>query len=96
MDCADQLERYREEINRLDEHITDALGKRLRICMEVGHLKKAHGIAMMQPARVEAVKARCAQMGAAHGLRPEFMTELYDRIIAEACLLETRIIEAEA
>lgn len=96
MNSADQLQRFREEINLVDEDITAALGKRLRLCMDVGHLKKHHGIAMMQPARVEAVKARCAELGTAHGLRPEFVRGLYDQIIKEACFLETRIIEGEA
>ncbi len=91
-----KLEPFRLRINELDEQIMSALGARLKVCLEVGEFKKEYGIAMMQPARVEAVKARCAEVGREFGLRPEFAHKLYDVIITEACELETTIIDAKA
>lgn len=92
----EHLKKFRDQINRLDQVIANALGERLAICKNVGHFKKQHGIAMMQPARIDAVKKRCAEMGMAHDLRPEFMHALYDLIIQEACALEDDIIGADA
>lgn len=96
MDPAEALQRYREQINQIDAEIVAALSRRLAVCQAVGHFKKAHGIAMMQPARVAAVKQRCAEMGRSLGLRPEFLQALYTVIIDEACALETEIIGEEA
>jgi chorismate mutase len=88
------LDDFRKEIDRIDAALLDALGRRLAICAEVAHFKRAQGIPMMQPSRVEAVKDRVAALAAAHGLRPEFVRELYGQIIAEACRLEDDIIDA--
>lgn len=92
----EHLKQFRDQINQLDQVIVKALGERLAVCKDVGYFKKQHDIAMMQPARVEAVKARCAEMGLAHDLRPKFMHALYDLIIQEACALEDDIIGADA
>ena len=88
------LEEFRREIDQIDAILLDALGRRLGICAQVAHFKRANGIPMMQPSRVEAVKDRAAALAASHGLRPEFVRELYGLIIAEACRLEDDIIDA--
>ena len=86
---------FRDRINRLDAQLMDTLGQRLAVCEEVAHYKRAHGIPMMQPERVEEVKERCSALGAEKGLRPEFVRELYGQIIGEACILEDKIIDRE-
>lgn len=86
------LEEFRKRIDQVDAELISAIGRRLAICNEVAHFKRANGIPMMQPARVEAVKERAAAAAPAHGLRPEFLRELYGLIIAEACRLEDDII----
>ena len=47
---------------------------------------------MMQPARVTAVKQRCAALGEQHGVAGDFTHALYTVIIGEACRLEDDII----
>jgi chorismate mutase-like protein len=84
---------FREQIDELDDSFVELIARRLAVCEEVAHFKRKNGIAMMQPDRVEAVKRRCAERGEVLGLRNDFVRELYDRIINEACLIETRIIE---
>lgn len=86
------LDPFRERIDNIDRQITTLLADRLQVCAEVAAYKKQHAIPMMQPDRVEAVKDRCAALGASKGLRAEFVKELYGRIIDEACRLEDEII----
>lgn len=88
------LEDFRKQIDRIDAVLIEAVGKRLGICNQVAHFKREHGIPMMQPGRVEHVKERMAEIGKTHGLRPEFVRELYGLIIGEACKLEDEIIDA--
>jgi chorismate mutase len=88
------LEPLRARIDDLDRQITALLADRLQVCAEVATYKRQHAIPMMQPDRVEAVKDRCAALGASKGLRAEFVRELYGRIIDEACRLEDEIIGA--
>ena len=87
------LEDFRRQIDQVDAELLAALGKRLAICADVAHFKRAHGIAMMQPARVTAVKDRVAALASEHGLRSDFLRDLYGAIIAEACRLEDDIID---
>ena len=86
------LEDFRREIDKLDGMLLEALGRRLSVCAEVARFKKSNNIPMMQPTRVEAVKDRVASIAARHDLRPEFVRELYGKIIDEACRLEDDII----
>ncbi len=90
----DGLQVFRDRINELDDTLIDVLARRLQVCAEVAEFKRLHSIPMMQPERVEAVKDRCSERARARGLDGAFARDLYDRIIGEACLLETRIIEA--
>ena len=90
----DSLEKFREDLDRVDKQLVELLVRRLDICSEVAKFKKAHGIPMMQPHRVEYVKHRCANLAVSHGLDSEFITRLYTLIINEACRLENEIIDS--
>ena len=86
------LERYRQEINVIDDGLIKLVGERLNICRDVARHKSANNVAMMQPGRVEEVKERCAERGLTYGLDSSFTKSLYDLIIAEACRIEDEII----
>lgn len=88
------LEPFRVQINELDDAIINLIARRIDVCTQVAAYKRTHDIPMMQPGRVDAVKQRCAERAARHGLDPEFAVALYERIIDEACRLEDTIIKA--
>lgn len=90
-----QLQEFRSRLNDLDEQLIRLLGARYEVCRSVAIHKSQHGIPMMQAERVEEVKDRCASLGAALSIPPEFMRELYSLIIRESCRLEDEIIAAE-
>lgn len=93
VDTQSLLAPFREQLDKIDETLVALVARRLDICAEVARTKQRHGIAMMQPDRVDEVKSRCAKLGAEQGLDPDFVRGLYGHIIDEACALEDRIIE---
>ncbi len=92
----DVLRPYRSRIEELDEALAGIVAERLRVCAEVAVVKKAEGIPMMQPQRVEAVCAAYALRGRELGVSESFMRGLAMLLIDEACRLEDEIIEAGA
>lgn len=82
----------RNEIDLLDAQLVAVLGQRVEVCRTIARIKREQQISMMQPGRVAEVKRRCAQLGQLHGLDPDFITQLYQRIIDETCRIEDEII----
>jgi chorismate mutase len=93
MRATEGLTSFREELNDLDERIVDLVAKRIAICREVARYKREHGIPMMQSARVQQVKDRCADQAAEQSVDPGFMRKLYSVIIDETCRIEDEIIK---
>jgi 4-amino-4-deoxychorismate mutase len=87
------LEGFRAQLNVIDEEWVRLLGERIQICRDVAHYKREHGIPMMQSARVEAVKERCASLAVNHNIDPDFVRNLYAMIIRETCRIENEIID---
>ena len=88
------LEEFRARLNVIDEEWVRLLGKRIQICREVAHYKREHAVPMMQSARVEAVKERCASLAVNHNVDPDFVRDLYSMVIRETCRIENEIIDA--
>mgnify|MGYP000021996458 CR=1 FL=1 len=79
---------YRRRIDDLDDQIMELFSQRFAVIREVADLKNKHGIPAILQDRVDEVRERNADTGAAKGLDPEFIRKLYTLIIDEACDLE--------
>jgi chorismate mutase-like protein len=88
------LESFRDRLDRIDDQIAHLLGERFDICRDVARYKSAHAIPMMQPDRVAEVRARYLARGAAVDLPPDFSAELFELLIAATCRVEDEIIDA--
>lgn len=88
------LEPYRRRLDAIDEAVAALLGERFEICREIAAYKSAHDIPMMQPARVEEVRARYAARGADAGLPADFSAALFELLIAATCRMEDELIDA--
>jgi len=88
------LEPYRRRLDELDDEIAGLLGERFEICREIARYKRANGIAMMQPHRVDAVRVRYLQRGAEAGLPERFCADLFELLIAATCKEEDELIAA--
>lgn len=90
---SDPLQAFRAEIDQIDEELLALLKRRFDICRKVALYKRDAVIPMMQAGRVQQVKEKARRMAAAHGIDEDFISAIYDLIIAEACRLEDRIID---
>jgi chorismate mutase len=89
------LEPFRHRLDLLDDEIARLLGERFEICREVALYKSAHAIPMMQPGRVEEVRARYLARGAEAKLPAEFSGDLFDLLIAATCKEEDELMAAQ-
>lgn len=89
----DRLKPFRAQLDRLDSELAELIRTRLNICMRVAEVKKANGIAMMQPERVRHVQESYAARGRQLGLDPGFMRSLASLLVDEACRVEQAIID---
>lgn len=87
---------FRRRLDELDEEITRLLGERFAICREIALHKRAHGIPMMQPGRVEDVRARYLRRGAEVQLPADFTTGLFELLIGATCRLEDELMGTPA
>jgi monofunctional chorismate mutase len=85
------LEQYRAEIDALDDEIIALLGKRFEIVKNVGHLKTAQNLEIIQHKRVREVLDRARELGVKNDLDPDFMSALYTLMIDHAHDLESGI-----
>jgi chorismate mutase len=86
------LEPFRRRLDALDEQIARLLGARFEVCREVAYYKREHDIPMMQPERVEQVRARYLQRGAQAELPPDFMADLFELLINATCRMEDELM----
>jgi chorismate mutase len=89
------LEPFRERLDALDERIARLLGERFEVCREIALYKREHGIPMMQPGRVEEVRARYLERGAEVRLPADFTAALFELMIAATCRLEDELMDGE-
>jgi chorismate mutase len=87
------LESYRRRLDAIDDEIARLLGERFDICREVAVYKSEHEIPMMQPDRVEVVRARYLDRGSEAGLPEDFTGDLFDLLIAATCKAEDELME---
>jgi chorismate mutase len=84
---------FRARIDEIDAQLVDLLGERFQICREVAIHKNEKEIEMMQPGRVEIVRARYQQHGAEVDLPTDFTAALFDLMIDATCRVEDELME---
>ncbi|WP_305091450.1 chorismate mutase family protein [Prescottella sp. R16] len=82
----------RAELDAIDARLLEAVRDRVDVCVRIAEVKRRDRIPMMQPHRVDAVHARAERFAREHGLSPEFVSVLYDVLIAETCRVEDVVI----
>ena len=87
------LESFRRRLDAIDDEIARLFGERFDVCREVAVYKSENQIPMMQPDRVEVVRARYLERGAEANLPEEFSGDLFDLLIAATCKAEDELME---
>ncbi len=86
------LDAFRDRLDRIDEIVVELLGERFEICRAVALYKHRHGIAMLQPARVEAVRAGYIRRGRQADLPADFTAALFELLIEATCRVEDELM----
>jgi 4-amino-4-deoxychorismate mutase len=89
---ADGLAPFRARLDEIDAQVVDLLGERFQICREVAVYKSENEIDMMQPGRVEIVRARYLQHGAEVDLPADFTAGFFDLMIDATCRAEDELM----
>ncbi len=84
---------FRARLDEIDSQLVDLLGERFQICREVAVHKSQNAIEMMQPGRVEIVRARYLQHGAEVDLPGDFTASFFDLMIDATCRAEDELME---
>ena len=84
---------FRARLDEIDAQLVDLLGERFQICREVAVHKAEHEIEMMQPGRVQIVRARYLQHGAEVDLPGDFTAGFFDLMIDATCRAEDELME---
>lgn len=87
------MENCRERLDRLDTTLVEVLAERMQLCARIAQLKRTGNIPMMQPHRLEHVRAKSIREGRSQGLDEGFVNRIFDVITAESCRLEDLIID---
>lgn len=91
-----RLTPLRRELDEIDGRLREAVRERIDVCSRVALVKREFDIPMMQPGRVGLVQERAREFARAHGLSEDFLTGIYDLLIAEACRVEDLIIDSDS
>jgi 4-amino-4-deoxychorismate mutase len=87
------LSPFRRRLDQIDDEVARLLGERFEICREVAVYKSEHEIPMMQPNRVEEVRARYLSRAAEVDLPVDFTAALFDLLIAATCRAEDELMD---
>ncbi len=83
-DSTESLTLLRQEIDRIDNELVDMLGKRMRICREIGQYKKEHGMKVVQGARYSDMMKSREDLAREMEMSEEFIRRVYSAIHEES------------
>jgi 4-amino-4-deoxychorismate mutase len=92
-DVGTAIGRCRQRLDEIDTAMIAVIAERMRLCAEIAELKRAGNIPMMQPHRLDHVRAKSVKQGRLLGLEGDFVERLIDVITQESCRLEDVIID---
>ncbi|WP_129019956.1 chorismate mutase [Edaphocola flava] len=78
------MQKYRTQINQLDNEIIELLASRMQLVQEIGKYKKENDVTILQVSRWKEILDRLCAKGAALGLSEEFIIQYFDAIHLES------------
>ena len=80
----DRLQELREKIREVDRELVRLVGRRRDLALEVGEVKEAEGLPVMDPGQEAKVVRRAAELARDLGVDEELVRDIVWRIIASA------------
>ncbi len=93
-DYLSQLGTLRSHIDILDDQLLDTLKKRMEIAEEIGKLKKANNVAILQNQRWHEILGKVVLEGQQHSLSEEFVIQIFKAIHQESINRQERVTRA--
>lgn len=91
-EASEELTRLRGSLDQLDGQLIDILARRMAIAREIGVLKKANDMTVLQPQRYGQLMATRIEQACAAGLPEQFMRGIFSAIHAESVAQQARIL----
>lgn len=91
-----ELEKFRAEIDALDQELMDVIARRFEVVRRVGEYKAKAGLSVVQPERARLVIERAERLAAGMNVDPQFARKLYEMMIDTAHAMEHKIAERHA
>ncbi|MEO6932446.1 MAG: chorismate mutase [Chitinophagaceae bacterium] len=86
------LEKFRQQINQLDDELMQVLGQRMKIAEKIGQYKKDNSITILQTNRWNEILDRAFRKGDKLGLTREFITKYFDAVHMESISHQNNIM----
>jgi chorismate mutase len=90
-----ELDKFRQQIDMLDESIFQALANRMNISRKIGQYKKDHNLMVLQLNRWEEILHKRSQLGQAMGMSYEFTKHFLELVHEESINLQTEIMNGK-
>ena len=92
VEFTNKLNTLRTQIDVIDHGIIDTLGKRMKVALSIGELKKQNNVAVLQSKRWNEILGKMILEGQEKGLSEEFILRMFKAIHQESINHQERII----
>ena len=88
------LNNLRAQIDVVDQNLLDTLGKRMKVALEIGALKKTNNVAVLQNKRWNEILGKMILEGQERGLSEEFILRVFKAIHQESINKQEKILKS--
>jgi len=88
------LEKFRQQINNLDDELMQILSQRMKVAEKIGKYKKDNNITILQTGRWNSILERAYAKGEKMGLSKEFVTKYLDAVHMESIEHQNKIMKS--
>ena len=92
-DYKNSLNTFRTQIDVIDDGLLDNLGKRMKVAIEIGNLKKKKNVAVLQTKRWNEILGKMILDGEKKGLSEEFILRMFKAIHQESINHQKQILK---
>lgn len=86
-----ELEKYRENIDRIDKQLINLMAERFRYSAQIGAIKKSEGLSVLQSERWDEIISSRREYAAKAGLSEKFTGEIFQHIHDESIRIQQEI-----
>ena len=94
VDYMNSLNTLRTQIDVIDHGLLDTLGKRMKVAIEIGNLKKKKNVAVLQTKRWNEILGKMILDGEEKGLSEEFILRMFKAIHQESINHQKKVINS--